>query len=474
MRLKSLSIALLLVACSSTPVLPPIVITPAAIGPKVNVWLTNSERSSLLSPVASLTFKKEAALATLISVDTTVHYQSMDGFGYTLTGGSAQLMNTKMSSASRAALLKELFTTDQNGIGVSYLRISIGASDLDDHVFSYNDLTTGQTDVNLTKFSLDEDRKNLIPILKEIVALFPQIKILGSPWSAPAWMKTNNLVKGGSLKTEYYTVYANYLTKYIQTMAQEGITIDAITTQNEPEHPGNTPSMTMTSSEQSTFIKSHLSPAFKAAGLSTKIILYDHNCDHPNYPISILDDGQTKPLVDGSAFHLYAGDISALSTVHAAHPDKNVYFTEQWTSGNGNFGGDLQWHVKNLIVGAPRNWSKNVLEWNLAADENLQPHTDGGCNLCLGALTITSAGTVIRNVSYYIIGHASKFVPPGSTRVQSNITDNLYNVAFVTPDGKKALIVVNDSGSTKSFSIGYKGMNASASLAAGAVATYVW
>ncbi|NOS94358.1 MAG: glucosylceramidase, partial [Cyclobacteriaceae bacterium] len=400
MRLKSMSIALLLVACSSSPVLPPIVVTPPATGPKVSVWLTNSERTNLLSPVASLTFKKEAAQSTLISVDTTVRFQSMDGFGYTLTGGSAQLINTKMNSASRTALLKELFTTEQNGIGVSYLRISIGASDLDDHVFSYNDLATGQTDVGLTKFSIDEDRKNLIPVLKEIVSLFPQIKIMGSPWSAPAWMKTNNLSKGGSLKTEYYTVYANYLTKYIQAMAQEGITIDAITTQNEPEHPGNTPSMTMTSSEQNSFIKSHLSPALKAAGLSTKIILYDHNCDHPNYPIAILDDSQTKPLVDGSAFHLYAGDISALSTVHTAHPDKNVYFTEQWTSGNGNFGGDLRWHVKNLIVGAPRNWSKNVLEWNLAADENLQPHTDGGCTLCLGALTITSAGTATRNVSY--------------------------------------------------------------------------
>ncbi len=474
MRIKSISFAFLLVACSSSPVLPPIVVTPPATGPKVNVWLTNAERTYLLSSVSSLTFKKEAALATLISVDTTIRFQSMDGFGFTLTGGSAQLLNTKLNSAARAALLKELFTIEQNGIGVSYLRISIGASDLDDHVFSYNDLVAGQTDVNLSKFSLDEDRKNLIPILKEVVALYPQIKIMGSPWSAPAWMKTNNSPKGGSLKTEYYSVYANYLTKYIQGMAQEGITIDAITTQNEPEHPGNTPSMTMTSSEQNEFIKSHLSPTLKAAGLSTKIILYDHNCDHPNYPISILNDSQTKPLVDGSAFHLYAGDISALSTVHTAHPDKNVYFTEQWTSGNGNFGGDLQWHVKNLIVGAPRNWSKNVLEWNLAADENLQPHTDGGCTLCLGALTITSAGTVTRNVSYYIIGHASRFVPPGSVRIHSNITNSLYNVAFITPDGKKVLIVVNDSSEFKSFSIGYKDMTASASLAAGAVATYVW
>ncbi len=403
MRVTTFSISILLLACSSTPVMPPIVITPPAVGPKVDVWITSSDRTSLFASTASLTFKKEAGQTAVIAVDTTVRYQTMDGFGYTLTGGSAQLINQKMTPANRANLLKELFLADQNGIGISYLRISIGASDLDDHVFSYNDLPANQTDLTLSKFSLDPDQANLIPVLKEIVALYPKIKILGSPWSAPTWMKSNNLVKGGSLKTEYYTVYANYLTKYVQEMAQEGITIDAITTQNEPEHPGNTPSMTMTSSEQGSFIKSHLGPAFKVAGLSTKIILFDHNCDHPNYPISILDDAQAKLFVDGSAFHLYAGDVSALSTVHSAHPDKNVYFTEQWTSGNGNFDSDLRWHVKNLLIGAPRNWSKNVLEWNLAADENLQPHTDGGCTLCLGALTITSAGTVKRNVAYYII-----------------------------------------------------------------------
>jgi glucosylceramidase len=462
-------------ACSSSPTVPPIS-NPDESGAKVSQWVTLPDRSLLLGASYSLTFKQGGGNTNLITVDTTTRYQSMDGFGYSLTGGSAQLLKQKLTSSNRAALLRELFLTENNGIGISYLRVSIGASDLDEKVFSYNDLSTGQTDVSLSKFSLDPDRVNLIPVLKEILALNPDIKIMGSPWSAPTWMKSNGLPKGGSLKPEYYAVYAQYFVKYIQEMKKEGINIDAITVQNEPEHPGNTPSMTFTSAEQSDFVKNHLGPAFKKANLTTKIIIFDHNCDHPEYPIAILNDPQTKPFVDGTAFHMYLGDISALGKVHDAHPDKNLYFTEQWTSGQGDFGGDLRWHVKNLVVGAPRNWSRNVLEWNLAADENFNPHTnDGGCNLCQGALTINSStGIVSRNVSYYIIAHASKFVKPGSVRVASNVVDNLYNVAYITPEGKKVLIVVNDNNTEKSFSIGYKSMTATATLAAGAVATYVW
>ncbi len=473
-----ISILSLIIACSSSEDLPPINNNPGggADGPKVSVWVTYPNRSFLFSAVSPITFKQTTTQLSKITVDTTTRYQTMDGFGYTLTGGSAQLMNQKLNAANRNTLLRELFLTEQNGIGISYLRISIGASDLDASVFSYNDLPSGQTDVELENFSLDPDRVNLIPVLKEILALNPNIKIMGSPWSAPKWMKTNNAVKGGSLKTEYYSVYAKYFVRYIQEMAEEGITIDAITIQNEPEHPGNTPSMTMTSSEQNEFIKSHLGPAFAAAGITTKIILFDHNCDHPNYPIAILNDPVTKPMVDGSAFHMYLGDISALTTVHNAHPDKNVYFTEQWTSGFGDFGGDLRWHVKTLIVGAPRNWSRNVLEWNLAADQNFDPHTgDGGCNQCMGAITINNtSGAISRNVSYYIIAHASKLVPPGSVRVGSNIVDNLHNVAYVTPAGKKVLIVVNDNDVDKTFVIGYKNFVATASLPAGGVATYYW
>lgn len=441
---------------------------------EVSRWMTTGNRTSLLEKQPGMSFVAQSTFETIIDVDTSERFQAIDGFGYSLTGGSADLINTKLGATEKANLLRELFLRDDNGIGVSYLRISIGASDLDDHVFSYCDLPDGQTDPELNNFSLDEDRENLIPVLRQILALNPDIRIMGSPWSAPAWMKTNNKVKGGSLKPEFYPAYAKYFVKYVKGMESEGIRIDAITIQNEPENPHNTPSMLMTWEEQADFVKNHLGPAFEEAGIDTKIVLFDHNCDNPDYPISIMNDPDAKKYVDGSAFHLYLGEIEAMSKVHQAHPDKNLYFTEQWTSGEGQFDGDLRWHVKHLIVGATRNWGRTVLEWNLASDPNFDPHTDdGGCTQCMGAVTIGD-NTITRNVAYYIIAHASKFVPPGSVRVASTVVDGLYNVAFLTPDDKKVLIVVNDNDSSKKFAIRHKGRFVETALASGAVGTYVW
>ena len=440
----------------------------------IEYWITTGDKTSLLNNVpGGISFATVAAETPVIEIDTTQKFQTIDGFGYALTGGSAYLLNQKLDPARRDAMLKELFLTDGSNIGVSYLRISVGSSDLDDHVFTYNDLADGKKDAELKGFSIDADKKDLIPVLKEILKLNPDIKIMGSPWSAPAWMKDNNSLKGGSLKPEYYQAFADYFVKYIQAMATEGITIDAITLQNEPENPKNNPSMLMTAEQQATFVKNNLGPAFEKAGIKTKIVVFDHNCDHPEYPITILNDSTARKYIDGSAFHLYLGEIEALSKVHEAHPDKSLYFTEQWTSPQGEFSGDLRWHTRHLIIGATRNWSRNVLEWNLAADPQFNPHTDqGGCTMCQGALTI--GDSVTRNVSYYIIGQASKFVRPGSVRIASTIASDLYNVAFITPDGKKALVVVNDSDSKKDFAIRIGEKTAPASLPAGAVATYVW
>jgi glucosylceramidase len=389
-----------------------------------------------------------------------------------MTGGSAYLIN-RLPAPDRAAILKELFTADSNNIGISYLRVSIGASDLSSSVFSYDDNgTPAQPDTTLQYFSLSSDEFDLVPLLKQIVALNPSIKILGSPWSAPLWMKTNNSSIGGTLQPQYYDVYARYLVKYIQAMKAEGIPIDAITPQNEPMNPNNNPSMALTAGQEAAFIKNNLGPACKTAGITTKIIVFDHNCGNPEYPLAVLSDPDVLKYSDGAAFHLYGGDISALSQILNAYPSKNVYFTEQWVGGPSNFGGDLGWAVKNLIVGASRNWSRNVLEWNLASDPNYQPHTAGGCGNCLGALTIGSS--ITRNVSYYIIAHAAKFVRPGSVRVDTNIPGTLQNVAFVRPDGRKVLIVLNDSNASQTFNIQSNGKMVTTTLDGGAVGTYVW
>lgn len=439
----------------------------------VAFWLTRPDKSVLFQKQnVSLIFKEAANALPTITVDDAQSFQGIDGFGYTLTGGSATLINA-LPPAKQDALLKELFLWDSTFIGVSYLRVSIGASDLSASTFSYNDLPEGQTDPTLSQFSISKEQADLIPVLKKIVALNPHIKILGSPWSAPTWMKTNNNFKGGSLKPEFYSVYAKYFVKYIQAMKAEGITIDAITPQNEPLHGGNNPSMVMQAAEQAAFIRDHLGPAFQAANITTKIITYDHNADRPDYPADILKDAGARQFVDGSAFHLYGGAITALTALHNAFPDKHIYFTEQWVGGPGNFAGDLQWHVSNLIIGATRNWSRNVLEWNLAADPNYKPHTEGGCTSCLGALTINGA-EVSRNVAYYIIAHAAKFVRPGSVRIASDISGQLENVAFKTPDGKKVLIVLNKGNAPQSFNIRFNGKTVTTELVNGAVGTYVW
>ena len=444
----------------------------------IQFWLTNADKSALFaqqkpflrfSPYAS----QQPAVAT-IEINDRQTFQDIDGFGFALTGGSAQHL-AHMDAAKRGALLKELFAVDDNNIGVSYLRISIGSSDLNDHVYTYDDLPAGETDPELAKFSLAPDRIDLLPMLKEILAVNPNIEVLGSPWSAPPWMKTNHNAKGGQLKSEYYEAYANYFVKYIQGMKAEGVSIAAISIQNEPLNEKNTPSMQMLAPDEAIFIRDHLGPAFRAAGIRTKIILYDHNCDVPEYAISILNDAQANPYIDGSGFHLYGGEITAMSKVHDAYPKKNLYFTEYMAVEPTEPGRiSIAKPVQETFMGALQNWSRNVLLWNLAANSKFEPHTDnGGCPICQGAVTI-DADEVTRNLAYYAMAHFSKFVRPGSIRIASTSPANLVTIAFRAPGGKTVLVVVNDAKSSQAFNVHDHGKTFNTSMNAGSVGTYVW
>jgi glucosylceramidase len=439
------------------------------------LWLTTPDRTALVAlQPAALHFSSEAGPSPVLTVDDAQHFQSIDGFGFALTGGSAQLL-MHMGTAQRAGLLMELFTTGGNGIGVSYLRVSIGASDMNERVFSYDDLPQGETDVDMAKFDLGPDRADVIPVLKEILAIAPGIKILGSPWSAPAWMKTNDDVRGGELKPEYYAVFAKYLVKYIQAMRADGITIDAITVENEPLNPKNTPSMVMFAKQQDTIIAHDLGPTFQKAGIRTKILLYDHNPDVLSYPLSILGDPDASKYVDGTAFHLYGGDASLLAQVHDAYPNKNLYLTEQSVTERRS-GGPLgiAEPVRRVMIGATRNWCRNVLLWNLAADPQNGPHTNnGGCTGCSGAITL-SGDSVSRNVAYYVLDHFSQFVPPGSVRVASTELEQLASVAFLTPQHKIVLVVSNTGNFEKSFAVKYQGKYFQTTLPPESVGTYVW
>ena len=454
---------------------PPVVINPPPVTPPTGIyyWLTTGDKTNLLSKQqTNLNFDVIANALPNITVDSTQKFQTVEGFGYTLTQGSAEVIS-QMSTSDKNSLLTELFGNADNSIAASFLRIGMGATDLSSTVYSYDDMPAGQTDVNLSNFNLADDKVAMIPLLKQILKINPNIKLLATPWSAPVWMKDNGSTIGGSLSPSYYQVYANYFVKYIQAMKAEGLDIFAVTPQNEPLNPNNNPSLVMSSVEQSNFIKNNLGPAFADAGISTKIIIYDHNCDRPDYPLDILNDAATRQYVDGSAFHLYAGDISALSQVHFTWPNKNIYFTEQYTASTGSFAGDLQWHLKNVIIGSLRNYSKVALEWNLANNASFGPHTPGGCTTCLGAITITGS-SVTRNVGYYIIAQVAKFVPPGSVRIGSDNNGSLQTAAFLKTDGGKVMIVLNESNASQSFNIKFNGKWLSTTLPGNSAATYVW
>ncbi|SCC18903.1 glucosylceramidase [Chitinophaga costaii] len=446
---------------------------PPAASQAVECWLTDPDSTARLEYQPVIHFSNTASAAPLITLNEQETYQTMDGFGCTLTGGSATLI-MQMDAASRQKLLQELFGKGPNRLNMSYLRISIAASDMNASVFSYDDMPTGQTDTTLAHFTLGPDQNDVVPVLQQILKINPMLKILGSPWSAPVWMKDNGDTRGGSLLPRYYGAYARYFVRYIQAMKANGIPINAITVQNEPLHPGNNPSMKMLPEDQAAFVRDALGPAFERAHIKTKIIIYDHNCDRPDYPITVLNDPEANKYIDGSAFHLYGGKIEAMSEVHNAFPNKNIYFTEQWIGAPGHLKKDLDEHIRLLTIGASRNWARTVLEWNLAADPHQNPHTDrGGCNGCLGAITL-DASNVVRNPAYYIIGHAAAFVLPGAVRIASNTSEELPNVAFKRPDGKQVLIVLNHSQQAQTFTVVTNKGNFQGSLHAGAVATYLW
>lgn len=443
------------------------------------VYITKGDQSRLFDKAGTVSFRKQAAgSAPVITVDTAVTFQEIEGFGAALTGSSAYLLNRIMSAGARGTLLNSLFNPE-TGIGISYLRLTIGASDFSLSDFSYDDMPAGQEDFSLTHFNLSEDTLDVIPMAKEILAINPQMVFMGSPWSPPAWMKTNRSMIGGKLRPECYDVYADYFIKYIQSMGENGIRIDAITPQNEPLHwTASYPCMEMQPEEQLTFIRDHLGPKFQSANVATKIILYDHNFDRPDYPITILNDPQAKQYVTGSAFHAYGGQVGAMSTVHNAHPDKGLYFTEisggAWAD---NFSENLMWNMQNIFIGTTRNWSKNVLLWNLALDENYGPQNNG-CSNCRGVVTINSgSGMVTKNVEYYSLAHFAKFVRPGALRIRTTIPQELGNVqtvAFQNTDGSKVLVAANVGNEDHVFNIKQGEKYITYTIQSKSVITVIW
>jgi glucosylceramidase len=400
----------------------------------------------------------------------------MVGFGAAMTDASAYLLNNKLGS-QRDGIMQELFGRNP-GLGLSFVRVPMGASDFSTTDYSYDDMPAGQTDSTLANFSIAPDRTDKLPMLKQALAINPQLKLVASPWSPPGWMKTSGSLITGSLRPQSYDSFANYFRKFIQAYSAEGVPIYAITVQNEPAYePADYPGMLLDSAARGEVIGHHVGPVLAGAGLSTLILDWDHNWDRPGQPLGVLGNPAANQYVNAVAWHCYAGNVSAQDAVHSAYPTKDVYFTEcsggAWAP---VFADNLKYWVGTIIIGTTRGWAKGVAFWNLALDENAGPHL-GGCGNCRGVITINSgSGFVTRNVEYYALAHASQFVRPGAHRIASSSdVGGLQSVAFKNADdGSKILIVLNTTSAEVSFAIHTAGKSISYAIAAGAVVTFRW
>jgi glucosylceramidase len=460
----------------------------AAAAPAVTMWLTTPDRSQLLTAQPASAIGPASTGMPSITVDPARTYQPIEGFGASVTDSAARVIS---ASAARDAIMRDLF--DRNsGIGLNFLRQPMGASDFvaGPH-YTYDDVAPGLTDYELAHFSIDHDQERILPLLREARRLNPETRIMATPWSPPAWMKTGGSLIGGQLRDDdrVYRTYAQYFVRFLQAYAAAGVPVDAVSVQNEPQnrHPKQYPGTDLRPAHEARLIRT-LGPALDAAGLGTKILAFDHNWalhpddqspsdpPDPDHAYTVLADAQARRYVDGVAFHCYYGDPSSQTRMHQTHPDLAVYFTEcsgvRSTQPANTFRDTLRWQTRNLTIGAVRNWARTVVGWNAALDPSGGPH-NGGCDVCTGVVTVDGAA-VTRNAEYYVLGHASKFVRPGAVRIESDLPGNLRNVAFRNPDGSVVLLVLNDADSGDArFAVNTGRQSFSAVLPAGAVATFV-
>lgn len=439
------------------------------------IWVTTADETEKL---ASHPLPRRAGPATgseAVTIDTSKHFQKMHGFGAAMTDASALLLS-KLREDKRKAIMAELFGRANGGLGLSFTRLTVGASDFSTHDYSYDDTPDNAPDPELRHFSIAPAKTYVLPRTREALAINPDLLVMISPWSAPAWMKTTRSLIKGELVPRYYQAFANYLAQTVEAFGDEGVPVKMITIQNEPDfEPDDYPGMRVNSPDRAVIIGKYVGPTFRAHGLKTQILDYDHNWDDPEMPLTVLSDPQARQYVSGVAWHCYEGDVPAQTPVHDAYPGKDAWLTEcsggEWSP---KFAEVLGWMTDKLIIGASNNWSRGTLLWNLALDPKHGPHT-GGCTDCRGVVTIDPAtGAITRNVEYYVLGHASRFVVPGAYRVASGTRgDQVEAAAFVNPDGSRVAILHRKSGEGP-LTIAIDGEHYSVALPAGAVATLRW
>jgi glucosylceramidase len=458
--------ALVLAGCTSIQLQPP---APA------EMWVTSGDETKKLEE-QPLQQPLGAALGNEdITIDTSKHFQKVHGFGAAMTDASAEVLS-KLPEDKRHSIMSELFGRASGGLGLSFTRLTLGASDFSTSDYSYDDTAGNVPDPLLRNFSIERAKRYVLPRVREALAINPDLLVMISPWSAPAWMKTTRSLIKGHLVPQYYPAFANYLARTVQAFGREGVPVSMLTIQNEPNfEPDNYPGERVDPAERAEIIGHYVGPTFRSLGLRTKILDWDHNWDHPEMPLAVLKDPVARSYISGVAWHCYEGDVSAQGPVHDAYPQKDAWLTEcsggEWSP---KFGEVLGWMTNELIIGASNNWSKGTLLWNLALDPQHGPHT-GGCSDCRGVVTIDpKTGAITRNVEYYVLGHASRFIFPGAYRVASaKRADGVDAASFLNPDGSRVVILYRKSGDGK-VTIALDKVRYSVVLSKGSVATLRW
>lgn len=415
-----------------------------------------------------------------ITINPAKTYQHISGFGGAMTQTAAYLFEKRMSAAERHKALESLFSR-QHGIGLNYIRLPMGASDFSMQRYTYDDMPKGRTDYLMKHFSIARDRAFIIPVLKEILKINPRVRILATPWTPPAWMKSaytlagvkHNKVVSLQKSGRMEHAYALYFAKFIKAYAAAGIKINAITPQNEPWNMQMSYPTSGLSPRQEGRAVVDLGKLFKREGIGTHILIWDHNWNNFQYALDILKNARERRYVWGTAFHCYGGQVADQARVHAAFPGKRIYFTEcSGGSWNRNFARNLVWNAQNLLIGGTRNWTKTVILFNFVLDRRHGPKLPGGCANCRGILTVIgNTGLFKKNVEYYALGQMSRFIPRGSVRIASG---GKNTVAFKTPAGAIVLVVVNPNNNPEHAQVKYLGHALGCQLPAKSLNTLVW
>jgi len=440
----------------------------------VDVWLTTGDRRAQLEPQSPVQFSASAASDNPVVVDETQPGQVIEGFGAAFTESSAYLLNEVAPPAVRTAVMTDLFTRAGRGIGLSFVRNPMGACDYARTYYSFDDQPAGKTDPTLAGFSIARDQLDVIPLVKLARQLNPGLTLMATPWSPPGWMKTSDSLLKGTLRPDMHRVFANYLVRYLQAYADNGLPIQYVSLQNEPLfEPKDYPGMLMDAATQTALLRDHVVPALVASQLPTRVMVYDHNWDRTDYSDQVLAalPPAVAERVAGVAWHGYGGSPGVMTTVAGKHLAFGNYQTEHsggaWV--HDQFRSDFE-----DIIHAMRNSSRTYLKWNLALDQRGGPVSGGG-KTSTPLITIDSAtGAATYGIEYFTLGHFSKFVQPGARRVFSTNGVGVLTAAFVNADGSTVLVAFNEAAGARTLQVVWGGRQFGYTLPPAGAATFVW